>query len=219
MFEGGTMGLREAIVRYGGAASIFVASVIGGGKVAGQLKTFDPGYWKQEVIEEKDKRLEILDRIGGLGRGGVYSVDDLAMLHDGTIYATMLFNYMDTDEGDLPAYDNPISPGDMIMGNLNVKYGGRFDTRQLLTDLRKVYEAGKPLRLDETDLDERIAATIGEVRATFSDPALCQEDLREAEYSTQSRKWLTGGSGGFLIGLLTWAGLNYLCNRKRPETS
>lgn len=209
------MRLKDKIVLYGGAALIFGASIIGGGKVAGQFRMFSPDYWKQEVVEEKDKRLAILNRINGLGNDGVYSVDDLATVHDGILASTMLFNYMDTDKRDLPAYDNPISPGDMIMGDLNVKYRSRFNARNVLTDLRRAHELGKPIELSETDLDERVGRTIEEIKATFTDSILHQDDLRSAEYRTQSRRWMTGGLGGFLLGLLGYVGLNSLYNKKR----
>lgn len=203
------------IAAHGGAAIILGASIFGGIKFTDQFRMFDSNYWKQEVVEEKNRRLQILDRINGLGNNGVYSVDDLALLHDGILASTMLFNYMDTGKGKVPAYDNPISPGDPIMGDLNIKYGRRFNTRDVLADLRRAYEAGKPIRLSETDLDERVGQTIGEIRATFTDPTFHQEDLRGAEYRTQAGRVIVGGFGGLLLGLWGYAGLNSLYNRRK----
>lgn len=216
------MVFRSKRATYGVAAVIIGASIFGGIKVAGQFKTFDSSYWKQEVVEEKDKRIAILDRVSGLGKDGSYSVDDLAMLHDGILASTMLFNYMDTDKGDLKAYDSPISPGDQLMGALNMKYGDRFNTEGILADLRKAHEAGSPVRLAETNLDERVGRTIGEIRATFTDRALNQEDLGDAEFATQYRKAMTGGFGGLALGLLGYTGLLSLYSRRKekklPET-
>lgn len=204
-------------ILYGGAALIIGASIAAGGKVAGLFRTFDPDYWKREVIEEKADRVKLLDEAASLGNDGVYSTSDMERISRALVLSTGGFNYMDCDKGDLAAYDNPVSPGDPIMGYMNVRYLRILQTenvRSVVSDLGKSHEAGRPVALGTTDLDERVDKAIGGIRATLTDPESHQADLRSAVYRTQSRKWMLGGSGGLIAGLLGCFGLGFLYSQK-----
>jgi len=120
------MRLKNKIIILIGTGIIFLSCVVGGVKAVSNLKVFDTNYWRQEVVEEKQKRLEVLNKVKGFDIDSKYGVQEVGMLHDGLMYTTMLFNNMDSDPGDLKARDNPVSPGDPIMGDMNVKYSPLF---------------------------------------------------------------------------------------------
>jgi len=215
------MGLRNKIAVYTGAALIIGTSIFVGKKVVGQFKAFDPNYWKQKIVEEKQKRLQILEKISKFDRDNKYTTEEIGMLHDGLMYATTLFNYY-------KPFDKPL-PGDPIMGDMNVRYRPLFqEYHNIITELSGKYlemhgyeimhgDEISTLDLTQSNLDEKVNSSIDGIKSILTNPKLQEEDFKNADFRTKTYQYLVGGFSALFTSALGLLWLSYLYNKQKES--
>jgi hypothetical protein len=217
------MGLGKKLIITTAVIAALGATTAVAWKITGNFPSYQQSYWVSEVAEEKDTRLYALEEAERISKNSNYTPQDMQKMAECFVYASNLFNTMDLHKGDIPAYDVPLSPGDKLIGMMNMRYAGLLDQRGLITDLAGQAALQKTISVNETDLDERVSTAVTNLKTVLTDPKLNQKDVADARFSNNFYHGLLSGVCGvvatFLLSIGPLAFYEIRRQKKSPAES
>ena len=179
-------------------AAVATAAIVGASNID-RLPSYNAENLRIQVTNAKQERADYLDHVVARGADGFYDINDLAVAMANVVFTNKSFNGI---------VSNPFpNPGINVTGYMNNKYGDKPLLDALTAAYEHANEAETPVRLADSNLDERIEV----LRGKLSDTVSHSDDLKFVD--SQSKRFQ--GGAGIVGGAVFMAILNIFTRRKR----